>query len=355
VLDFVAPASLDKVRNRLRPSTQISGEIDIVRADGTLLPVEVLSRPFDYDGRAATLSAVRDLSERRQAEAKFRQLAFHDGLTGLPNRCLLNDRLAQALELSARTGSRLAVLCLDLDRFKVVNDVFGYATGDRLLAEVADRLSATARATDTVARIGGDEFVLVQTLVEHPQVSAVMARRLIERLSAPYQIEGQQIEIGVSIGIASYPDDGATTPTLLKNSDIAMSRAKTRGRGQYQFFAPEMDVQLRERHELGQDLRQALHRRELELYFQPVYGCASLILQGFEALLRWTHPVRRRGVRTDHGTRALGAGGGLHPSRVLAGVMVGRGQPVAGAVPATGLGGDGRPDVGAHRSGAAPA
>jgi PAS domain S-box-containing protein len=120
VLDFVAPASLDKVRNRLRPSTQISGEIDIVRADGTLLPVEVLSRPFDYDGRAATLSAVRDLSERRQAEAKFRQLAFHDGLTGLPNRCLLNDRLAQALELSARTGSRLAVLCLDLDRFKVV-------------------------------------------------------------------------------------------------------------------------------------------------------------------------------------------------------------------------------------------
>ena len=143
-----------------------------------------------------------------------------------------------------------------------------------------------------MARIGGDEFIFVQTLVEHPQVSAVMARRLIERLSAPYQIEGQQIEIGVSIGIASYPDDGATTPTLLKNGDIAMSRAKTRGRGQYQFFAPEMDVQLRERHELEQDLRRALHRHELELYFQPVYECASRTLEGFEALLRWTHPVR---------------------------------------------------------------
>jgi diguanylate cyclase len=292
VLDFVAPALLDKVRDRLRPSTQTSGEIDIVRADGTLLPVEVLSRPFEYDGRAATLSAVRDLSERRQAEAQIRKLAFHDGLTGLPNRYLLNDRLAQALELNARTGSRLAVLYLDLDRFKFVNDVFGHGAGDRLLVEVAGRLSATARATDTVARIGGDEFVFVQTLVEHPQTSAFMARRLIESLSAPCQIDGQQIEIGVSIGIASYPDDGATAPTLLKNSDIAMSRAKSRGRGHYQFFAPEMDLQLRERRELEQDLRQALHRHELELYFQPVYACDSRTLEGFEALLRWTHPVR---------------------------------------------------------------
>jgi diguanylate cyclase (GGDEF)-like protein/PAS domain S-box-containing protein len=292
VLDFVAPTSLDTVRSRLRPRRQISGEIEIVHADGTILPVEVLSRPFDYDGGQVTLSAIRDLSERKQAEAQIRQLAFHDGLTGLPNRYLLNDRLAQALELSARTGRRLAVLCLDLDRFKFVNDVFGQDAGDRLLVEVACRLSATVRAMDTVARIGGDEFVVIQALAEQPRSSAVVARSLIGSLSAPYQIDGQQIEIGVSIGIASYPDDGATAATLLKNSDIAMSRAKTSARGQYQFFAPEMDVRLRERRELEQDLRQAVCRSELELYFQPVYECASRRLEGFEALLRWTHPVR---------------------------------------------------------------
>jgi diguanylate cyclase len=292
VLDFVAPNSKDEVCKRLQPRTQVCGEIDILHADGTSLPVEVLSRPFDYDGGEVTLSAIRDLSERKQAEWQIRQLAFHDGLTGLPNRYLLNDRLTQALELAARTGRRLAVLYLDLDRFKFVNDIFGHGAGDRLLVEVAGRLSAVVRSMDTVARIGGDEFVVIQALAEHPQSSASLAERLIESLSRPYQLEGRQVEIGVSIGIASYPDDGATAPVLLKSSDIAMYRAKTSGRGRYQFFAPEMDVQLRGQRELEQELREALNGGELELYFQPLWDCASRTLEGFEALLRWMHPVR---------------------------------------------------------------
>jgi diguanylate cyclase len=292
VVEFVAPDSLDDARDRLRRHAREAGELVMQRADGSRLPVEVLSRVFDYDGTDTTLSAIRDLSERKRAEERIRQLAYHDALTGLPNRYLLSDRLTQAIELSARTGGQLAVLCLDLDRFKFVNDLFGHEAGDRLLVEVARRLSATVRGMDTVARFGGDEFIVVQAVAEQPHLSAALAGRLIECLSAPYEIDDQHVEIGVSIGIATYPADGDTVSALLKNGDIAMYRAKTGGRGQYQFFAAEMDVQLRTRRALEQDLRQAFARRELELYFQPLFDCAERRLQGFEALLRWIHPVR---------------------------------------------------------------
>jgi diguanylate cyclase (GGDEF)-like protein/PAS domain S-box-containing protein len=292
VLEFVAPGSAGLVQEWLRSKVIGIGEIELQHASGSNRPVEVLSRPFEYDYAEVTLTAVRDLSERKQAEAQIRKLAFHDALTGLPNRHLLNDRLAQALELASRSSGRVAVLCLDLDRFKFVNDLFGHDAGDRLLMEVANRLCGTVRANDTVARPGGDEFVIVQALAEQPALTAALARRIIAALSAPYEIQGQQVEIGVSIGIATYPGEGKTSAVLLKNGDTALYHAKSTGRGQYQFFAAEMDIQLRERRSLEQDLRQAFAHRELTLNFQPLYDCAHRTLEGFEALLRWSHPLR---------------------------------------------------------------
>jgi diguanylate cyclase (GGDEF)-like protein/PAS domain S-box-containing protein len=292
VLELVAPNSIDAARDRIVRRAQEPGELEMLRTDGSILPVQVLSRAFGYNGEEVTLSAVRDLSERKQAEARIRQLAFHDALTGLPNRYLLNDRLTQALELSARTGSHVALLCLDLDRFKFVNDLLGHEAGDLLLVEVAARLTRTLRAMDTVARLGGDEFVIVQALAEQPQLSATLARRVIEAIAAPYEIKGHQVEIGVSIGVATYPEDGETAAALLKNGDTALYRAKNAGRGQFKFFEAAMDVQLSERRKLEQDLRQAFAQRAFTLNFQPLCDCASRELQGFEALLRWTHPTR---------------------------------------------------------------
>jgi diguanylate cyclase (GGDEF)-like protein/PAS domain S-box-containing protein len=292
VLELVSPASIDAARGHLTLSTPEPGELEVLRTDGSTLPVQVLSRAFEYNEEGVTLSAIRDLTERKRAEARIRHLAFHDALTGLPNRYLLNDRLTQALELSARTGRHIAVFCLDLDRFKFVNDLLGHEAGDLLLVEVAARLTRTLRAMDTVARVGGDEFVIVQALAEQPQQSATLALRVIEAVSLPYELKGQQIEIGVSIGVATYPDDGETAGALLKNGDTALYRAKNAGRGQFKFFEAAMDVQLSERRRLEQDLRQAFAHHAFTLAFQPLCDCESRELQGFEALLRWTHPTR---------------------------------------------------------------
>ena len=292
VLRFVPRAARAQVRRMLYQSPKETSELDIVHADGAKLPVEVLSRPFQYDQEEVVLTALRDLSERKKAEAQIRRLAFHDALTGLPNRYLLNDRLSQALEMAARTGNQVAVLCLDLDRFKFVNDLFGHDCGDQVLKEVASRLSAAVRECDTVTRLGGDEFAIVQVLVKEQRQRAVLAERVTESLSAPYRIGDQPVEIGVSIGIACSPDHGKTVTTLLKNGDIALYRAKASGRHQFRFFEAEMDVQLRERRSLEHDLRQAVLRRDFILHYQPLYGCSQRNLEGFEALLRWSHPVR---------------------------------------------------------------
>jgi diguanylate cyclase len=279
-----------RASSKTRPNA--ARELELLDAAGTRLSVEVLTRPFQYDGEHVTLAAIRDLTERKEAEAEIRRIAFHDGLTDLPNRYLLDDRLAQALELGERTISRIAVLCLDLDRFKFVNDLLGHDAGDCLLVQVSNRLREAVRSIDTVARLGGDEFVVVQVLAELQQAPIALAQRLVEGLSAPYDIHGQQVEIGVSIGIAVYPDDGRTAPTLLKNGDTALYRAKLDGRGQYRCFEPAMDLQLRDRRSLEQDLRHAFQQHELELNYQPLYHSSNRELEGFEALLGWTHPTR---------------------------------------------------------------
>jgi diguanylate cyclase len=230
-----------------------------------------------------------------QAEAASRAnayLAHHDALTGLPNRTLLNDRLDQALNLVVRNGGALAVLALDLDRFKAVNDAFGHAAGDRLLVLVTDRLTAALNTSDTLARVGGDEFILIHTDVGQPAAAGELAQRLIELLSEPFELDGLQMRIGSSIGIALCPVNGDTAPALLKNADIALCRAKADRRSGFQFFEAQMDLQLCERWALEQDLRLAIGTEQLRLCYQPVFASDTRSITGFEALLRWQHPAR---------------------------------------------------------------
>ena len=235
---------------------------------------------------------------RRRAEANLVFIAQHDALTQLPNRVLFNERLEQAMEMAGR-GSGFAVLCLDLDRFKLVNDTLGHPVGDGLLKAVADRLQSCVREGDTVARLGGDEFAIIQLAVERPDEAELLANRIIAALRVPFDIDGNQIVIGASIGIALAPCDGTSSRKLLKNADIALYLVKTEGRGTARFFEPEMDARIQLRRALELDLRSALARNEFEIYYQPLVNLATGRVSGFEALLRWHHPIRGLVFPTD--------------------------------------------------------
>jgi diguanylate cyclase (GGDEF)-like protein len=218
-------------------------------------------------------------------------MAHHDALTGLPNRVLFNKRLNQAIARSKR-GDPCAVLCLDLDHFKAVNDTLGHPVGDALLRAVTARLLQQVRETDTVARLGGDEFAIVQSSVDQPHDSAILASRLIESLTAPYDLDGHQVVIGTSIGIAIVPHDGDDAHEILKNADLALYRAKSDGRGRYRCFEPAMDAAMQARRTLELDLRRALLLGEFEIFYQPLMTLKTRRITGFEALLRWHHPER---------------------------------------------------------------
>ncbi|MBK1661951.1 putative bifunctional diguanylate cyclase/phosphodiesterase [Paracraurococcus ruber] len=228
----------------------------------------------------------QDMTERRRAEARIEHMARHDALTGLANRSELRTRLDAALARSRR-GEGFALLYLDLDRFKAVNDTLGHPVGDELLRAVTGRLRGLVRETDLVARLGGDEFAIIQTRAEQPEAATALARRLVPEISAPYDIEGQQVVIGTSVGIALAPADGATPDALLKAADLALYRAKAEGRGTWRFFAPEMDARMQARRKLELDLRRALAEGDLKLLYQPQIDTASGRIIGFEALLRW--------------------------------------------------------------------
>ncbi|MDO9710951.1 putative bifunctional diguanylate cyclase/phosphodiesterase [Paracraurococcus lichenis] len=220
-------------------------------------------------------------------------LAAHDLLTGLPNRGIFGDRLRQALALSRRNGQPLAVFCLDLDRFKEVNDTLGHAAGDKLLREVSRRLTACLRDSDTLARLGGDEFAVIQPRVAQAQDAEVLARRLIAAIEPPVDLDGQQVTVGVSIGIAlSQPDQADEPQQLLKNADLALYQVKEKGRGDFCFFATEMNQRLLERRALEADLRRALGEGEFRLHYQPQIDLPTGRVIGAEALLRWTCPGR---------------------------------------------------------------
>ena len=266
-------------------------EGELIRADGTAQPVEVLRRPLAAAGRTMVL-AVRDLSERRAAEQAIQHLAHHDALTGLPNRLLFRDRLGQAIAIAQRSGNGLALLSLDLDGFKAVNDMLGHQAGDRLLVQAAARLAAAVREMDTPARVGGDEFAVVQPLAAQPDAAATLAERLVAELGRPYEIDGQTVSVGASIGIALHPRDGLTPEELGQSADLALYRAKQDGRGVCRFFEPDMDRKLRERRALELDLRDAVARDEMALHYQPLLDAETMEIVGYEALLRWTHPAR---------------------------------------------------------------
>ena len=264
----------------------------VCHRDGHAVPVELLTRTIEYGGSPAQAIALRDLTHRRRSEAALHRLAHFDSLTGLPNRSLLIGRLADSLADAGPDGT-VAVLCLDLDRFKPVNDTLGHTAGDKLLAAVADRLNGLVRGTDTLARMGGDEFVIVLPSPDGVAAIAVaLASRIVARLAEPFGIEGQQVSVGVSAGIALYPDDGITGDELLRCADIAMYAAKNDGRNTFRLFRTEMDEQLQDRRALERDLREAIHHRELKLHYQPLVNCASGAIEGYEALLRWDHPTR---------------------------------------------------------------
>lgn len=243
------------------------------------------------------LEEAESRAARQRAEARVHQLAFSDGLTGLPNRTLLEDRLRMALAGAQRSGGGVALLFLDLDRFKAVNDSLGHAVGDRVLREVADRLPRCLRQGDTAARWGGDEFVvLVPDLPRKRQgaieAAAIIAEKIQEALPHPVLAQGQELEISTSIGVALYPWDGANAANLIKNADTAMYQAKDRGRNTYQFFTEDMHRVARERLFLENELRRALRSSELTLHYQPQVQMRGSKIIGAEALLRWRHPAR---------------------------------------------------------------
>ena len=230
-----------------------------------------------------------DVTERQKAEAHIAHMARHDHLTDLPNRVFFREELDKSLR-SLRNGQKFTILCIDLDRFKSVNDSMGHSTGDKLLNLVSARLANCVKELDFVARLGGDEFAIIQTNVSRPEESGALAGRVIQRLSEPYVVDGQQLDIGASIGLAIAPTDGANADQLLKNADLAMYRAKMDGRGSYCFFEAEMDARIQARRALELELRGALAAGQLQLYYQPLVNPKTGEIRCFEALLRWFHP-----------------------------------------------------------------
>ena len=232
------------------------------------------------------------LAARASADHAPLNLAHHDALTGLPSRRLFRDRLEQSLALADREGKGVALLCVDVNRFRALNELVGHAAGDQLLIAIGNRLVVTARDSDTVARLGGDEFAVVQPLGGTPREAWAMAQRLLAALDEPFLVDGQMIDIGISIGIALHPGDGGAAETLIKNAEAALHRAKHDGPGGICFFEPQMNLHLQARRALEHDLRHALVRHELVLNYQPLFDSRSLRVVGYEALLRWRHPTR---------------------------------------------------------------
>jgi diguanylate cyclase (GGDEF)-like protein len=232
-----------------------------------------------------------DITDRQRAEERIVHMARHDALTDLPNRMMLRERLDHELKRVKR-GECLAVLCLDLDHFKSVNDTLGHPIGDELLKVVAERLRRCTREPDTIARLGGDEFAIIMTGMERPTDAVALAKRIRDSITKPYHLDGHQIVADISIGISLAPMDATEPDQLLKNADMALYGAKGDGRGTYRFFETEMDAKMKTRRELEMDLRSALVNAEFELYYQPLVNLKTNEITAFEALVRWNHPTR---------------------------------------------------------------
>ena len=301
----VHPEDLPKVEEALKRAivrgTEETAEFRIVSADGTLRYLSAAERSVvDQYGNVCRVIGVNvDITESKKADADRRtnqatmtHLAEHDFLTDLPNQMVLRDRIEQAVKLALRHDQKVAILFLDLDGFKHINDSLGHPIGDKLLQSIARRLEGCVRASDTVTRFGGDEFIVLLSEVHHPEGTAASAARILDAVAATHSVSQHELQVTACIGISVYPDDGADCDTLIRNADSAMYQAKAKGCSNYQFFHPDMNIRAVERQFLEQSLRRVIERNELALHYQPKFDLKSRVITGVEALLRWNHPVR---------------------------------------------------------------
>jgi len=288
-LDFVAPDQVARVASMLAADREVGYESVVLHKNGTRIPVEFIGRTLVYDNETLRMSIVRDLRDRHAAQARIHYLAHHDVLTGLPNRLAFVERLSHEMELARGDDSPLALLFIDLDHFKRVNDSLGHLVGDTLLQTVAARISACLRATDLVARFGGDEFMVLLVGVA-PDDAAEVAHKLLAAVEVPVDADGREISVTPSVGIAMFPADGTTPDELIKHADTAMYLAKARGRANYQFVDPAVTGAAYAALVLESQLAQALQRDEFVLHFQPQVHAVGGALAGVEALIRWQHP-----------------------------------------------------------------
>jgi diguanylate cyclase (GGDEF)-like protein/PAS domain S-box-containing protein len=263
-----------------------------VRSDGTLIDLAIYSRHLVHNERPAVLLALMDITERKRAESRLAFLAQHDALTGLPNRNLLRQQMDEKLQRTRRGAEKVSVLVLGLDNFKVVNDTLGHGIGDKLLRAVGKRLRSTLRDQDLLARLNSDEFAIVESGLTRPEDAVTLARRLLDALADPFLLDGNSVSIGATVGIAMAPGDGDDSERLLKNADMALSRAKTEQRGTFSFFEAGMDARAQSRRRIENELRDAINNDVLRAHYQPLIDLSSGRIIGVEALVRWPHPER---------------------------------------------------------------
>jgi len=300
VFRIVDGATHDTARDPMEMAVQQNRTVGLtvncvlIRRDGFEFAIEDSAAPIhDRMGRVTGAVIVfHDVSAARAMSVKMTHSAQHDVVTNLPNRLLLNDRITQSIALALRQNKSIAVIFLDLDRFKYINDSLGHETGDKLLRSVSKRLLASVRGSDTVSRQGGDEFVILLSEISHPEDAAKSARKILLSLSAPHSIAGQDLHIDGSIGISVYPEDGKDAEALIKNADTAMYHAKGTGRNNFQFFKGDMNLRAVERQSLEGSLRHALEREQFLLHYQPKVNLETGEITGVEALIRWQHPDR---------------------------------------------------------------
>jgi diguanylate cyclase (GGDEF)-like protein/PAS domain S-box-containing protein len=277
-----------------RKKVRLKGNYILVGRDGNETAIEHSAAPI-HDRQGNILGAVivfRDVIVSRERRLQMLHLAEHDALTDLPNRLLLNDRLARSIALARRYGRRLAVLFLDCDRFKHINDTLGHAIGDQVLRSIAKRLTTCVRESDTVSRHGGDEFLILLSELDHPEDAEAIAQKIVDSIAEPHLIAGHELQLTASVGIALYPEDGQDAQSLIMRADTAMYYAKNTGRNRVGFYRADMEAPAIKRSSIDSELRNALDKNELELYYQPTIDLETGVISGAEALMRWRHPER---------------------------------------------------------------
>ena len=288
--DFIAPEDFETVASNIRAGFERPYEVTLIRDDGSKLAVELVGKDLVYSGVTHRMTVIRDISDRKQAEARIQFLAHHDTLTHLPNRALLLDRIQNILAGARRNQTEVGIMFIDLDNFKTINDSLGHYAGDELLKKVASRLQSCLRAVDLVGRLGGDEFLVVLDALTNAEDIAPVAEKIAEAISEPFSLEDQVLSVSASIGVSVFPRDGETPDSLIRNADAAMYLAKERGRNNWQFFQPSLNKKAFQALALESGIRKAIKQIEFTLHYQPEIRTNTGQPTAVEALIRWQHP-----------------------------------------------------------------